>query len=299
MVFLKFAGKLGIQTDPNRLRWVDYANNATRESEGLEGKVTQAKSVLLLVHGIIGDTEDMAKTFKMAIDGGYDLVMTYDYENLNTPIEEIAAILKNKLSALGFHENDEKELVLVAHSMGGLVSRYMIEELGGDKFVDKLIMAGTPNGGSKFGEIPGYVSWASVALALGTKLFPPQVGAVTGFLSSVLKVGNKQVLHTLAQMDSGSDFIQKLTQKNTAPIPYFIVGGDLDAYLRASDGLPLMEKVVTQIGTWVYKNTVNDIAVSTDSIFQAKTAAVPQKVSCHHLNYFVIDESVNALAKLL
>ncbi|MDR6806739.1 triacylglycerol esterase/lipase EstA (alpha/beta hydrolase family) [Dyadobacter sp. BE34] len=299
MVFLKFAGKLGIQTDPNRLRWVDYANNAVRESEGLEGKVNQAKSVLLLVHGIIGDTEDMAKTFRMAIDGGYDLVITYDYENLNTPIEEIAAILKGKLNALGFNENDGKELVLVAHSMGGLVSRYMIEELGGDKFVDKLIMAGTPNGGSKFGEIPGYVSWASVALALGTKLFPPQVGAVTGFLSSVLKVGNKQVLHTLAQMDSGSDFIRKLTQKNAAPIPYFIVGGDLDAYLRASNGLPLMEKVVTQIGSWVYKNTVNDIAVSTDSIFQAKTATVPQKVSCHHLNYFVIDESVNALAKLL
>lgn len=154
MVFLKFAGKLGIRTDPNQLRWVDYANDATRESAGLAGKVSQAKSVLLLVHGIIGDTEDMAKTFKIAIDSGYDLVMTYDYENLNTPIEEIAAILKGKLTDLGFHENDEKELVLVAHSMGGLVSRYMIEVLGGDKIVDKLIMAGTPNGGSKFGQIP-------------------------------------------------------------------------------------------------------------------------------------------------
>lgn len=299
MVFLKFAGKLGIKTDPNQLRWVDYANNASRESSGLKEKVSQAKSVLLLVHGIIGDTEDMAKTFKMAIDSGYDLVMTYDYENLNTPIEEIAAILKGKLADLGFHENDGKKLVMVAHSMGGLVSRYMIEELGGDKLVDKLIMAGTPNGGSKFGEIPGYVSWTSVALALGTKLFPPQVSAVTGFLSTVLKVGNTQVLHTLAQMDSGSDFIQKLGRRTAAPIPYFIVGGDLDAYLQANNGLPLMEKVVTQIGTWVYKNTINDIAVSTDSIFLAKTAAVPQKVSCHHLNYFVIDESVEALAKLL
>ncbi|SEJ59230.1 PGAP1-like protein [Dyadobacter sp. SG02] len=299
MVFLKFAGKLGIKTDPNQLRWVDYDYEASRESAGLEEKVSQAKSMLLLVHGIIGDTEDMAKTFKIAIDAGYDLVLTYDYENLNTPIEEIAAILKGKLTDLGFHENDGKQLTIVAHSMGGLVSRYMIEELGGDKLVDKLIMAGTPNGGSKFGEIPGYVSWTSVALALGTKLFPPQVSAVTGFLSTVLKVGNKQVLYTLAQMDSGSDFIQKLNQRNTAPIPYFIVGGDLDAYLLASNGLPLMEKVVTQIGTWVYENTINDIAVSTDSIFHAKTAAVPQKVSCHHLNYFVVDESVAALAKLL
>ncbi|MHA4739013.1 caspase family protein [Dyadobacter sp. MSC1_007] len=299
MVFLKFAGKVGITIDPNQLRWVDYDHGASRESSGLSDKVFQAKKILLLVHGIIGDTEDMAKTFKMAIDGGYDLVMTYDYENLNTPIEEIAAILKGKLDDLGFQENDEKELVIVAHSMGGLVTRHMIEELDGDKFVDRLIMAGTPNGGSKFGEIPGYVSWASVALALGTKFFPPQVGAVTGFLSSVLKIGKKEVLYTLAQMDSESDFIKKLTKKNAAPIPYFIVGGDLDSYLRLSNGLPLMEKVVAQLGTWVYRNTVNDIAVSTDSIFHAKTTAVPQKVSCHHLNYFVNTESVGALAKLL
>jgi len=299
MVFLKFAAKLGVETDPNLLRWVDYAHGAVRESTGLAERVSQAKSVLLLVHGIIGDTEDMAKTFRIAIDAGYDLVMTYDYENLNTPIEQIAAILKDKLADLGFHQGDDKKLVMVAHSMGGLVSRYMVEELGGDQFVDRLIMAGTPNGGSKFGEIPGYVSWASVALALGTRLFPPQVGAVTGFLSTVLKVGNKGVLYTLAQMDSGSDFIRKLTGKTSAPIPYYIIGGDLDAYLNANGGLPLMEKVVTQIGTWVYRNTINDIAVGTDSIFLAKTAAEPQKVSCNHLNYFVIGESVDALARLL
>ncbi|MGX5852469.1 caspase family protein [Dyadobacter jiangsuensis] len=299
MVFLKFAAKLGVKTDPNQLKWVDYNDNATRKDEGLASKVKEAKNVLLLVHGIIGDTEDMAKTFKMALDSGYDLVLTYDYENLNTPIEQIASLLKDKLTGLRFNENDGKRLVLVAHSMGGLVSRYLIEDLGGSKFIDKLIMAGTPNGGSKFGKIPGYVSWTSVALALGTKFFPPQVGAITGFLSSVLKVGNNQVLHTLEQMDSGSAFIKKLNQKDAAPIPYFIVGGDLEAYLTANKGLPLMEKVVGQIGTWVYKDTINDIAVSLESIFDAHAAAVPQKISCHHLNYFVNDEAVKALAKLL
>ncbi|MCF0069319.1 caspase family protein [Dyadobacter sp. CY261] len=299
MVFLKFAAKLGVKTDPNQLRWVDYDDEATRKDEGLASRVQQAKNVLLLVHGIIGDTEDMAKTFKIAFDSGYDLVLTYDYENLNTPIEEIAGILKDKLTNLGFGENDDKKLVLVAHSMGGLVSRYLIEDLGGSQFIDKLIMAGTPNGGSKFGKIPGYVSWTSVALALGTKFFPPQVGAVTGFLSSVLKMGNKQVLYTLEQMDSGSEFIKKLNQKNVAPIPYFIVGGDLEAYLTANGGLPLMEKVVGQIGTWVYRDTINDIAVSIESIFDAHTADKPQKISCHHLNYFVNDDAVSALAKLL
>jgi len=39
---------------------------------------------------------------------------------------------------------------LVGHSMGGLISRWYIEQLGGNDKVHKLIMLGTPNHGSKY-----------------------------------------------------------------------------------------------------------------------------------------------------
>jgi len=39
---------------------------------------------------------------------------------------------------------------LVAHSMGGLISRWYIEQLGGNDKVHKLIMLGTPNHGSAY-----------------------------------------------------------------------------------------------------------------------------------------------------
>ena len=41
----------------------------------------------------------------------------------------------------------KKKVNIVAHSMGGLVAREYIEHDGGDKYVNKLIMIGTPNHG--------------------------------------------------------------------------------------------------------------------------------------------------------
>ena len=64
---------------------------------------SQAQKVLLFIHGIIGDTKDMAKSVQRAklAEGGatlksrYDLVLTFDYENLNTTIEHIRLVLAN------------------------------------------------------------------------------------------------------------------------------------------------------------------------------------------------------------
>jgi pimeloyl-ACP methyl ester carboxylesterase len=298
MVFVKFANKIGLGGETQMLRWVDYEDDAKRKSEKLEEKIAEAHKVLLLVHGIIGDTEEMAKTFRMARDKDYDLVLTYDYENLNTPIEENALILKNKLQAAGFGENDGKELVLVVHSMGGLVSRYLIERLGGDAFVDKLIMAGTPNGGSKFGDVPGYINWASVLLGLGTKIFPPQIGAVTGILSSILKGSHTVLFKALSQMSSNDPFIIDLNAGKPPLTPYVVFGGDLDAYLKANEQTPVMEKIVAQVGEWVYKDVKNDIAVSVENIFKVGTTA-KQELPCHHLNYFTVSDSVKALETAL
>ncbi len=300
MVFVKFANKLGLKGETHQLRWVDYDNDAERTSDGVEEKIQNAQKVLLLIHGIIGDTEEMAKTFQLARGKGYDLVLTFDYENLNTPIEENARILKKKLTEMGFSATDKKELVLVVHSMGGLVARYMIERLGGDAFVNKLIMAGTPNGGSKFGNVPDYLNWASVALGIGAKLFPPQIGAVAGFASGILKSTNQVLLESLSQMQVNSPFIKDLAAGVPPKIPYQVIGGDLGAYLQANNGLPLMEKVVAQIGEWVYKNVKNDIAVSVDNIFAVQNPQIQtQEIPCHHLNYFVVTESVRALEKAI
>jgi len=48
----------------------------------------------------------------------YDLVLTFDYENLHTTIEENARSLKLRLESVGLGANHGKKLHIVAHSMG-------------------------------------------------------------------------------------------------------------------------------------------------------------------------------------
>jgi hypothetical protein len=159
-------------------------------------------------------------------------------------------------------------------------------------------MAGTPNGGSKFGNVPDYINWASMALGVGAKLFPPQVGAVAGFASGLLKGFSTLLLPALGQMNVGSPFIVDLNAGDPPVIPYAVFGGDLDAYLKANDGIALMEKAIAQIGEWVYKNEKNDIAVSIDNIFNVRNTPT-HELPCHHLNYFVVPESVKALEEAI
>lgn len=295
LVFIKFANKLGLGGKTEMLRWVDYSGGiGVRTEEGLTEKIKNANKIVLIVHGIIGDTGEMAIPFKSFVDAQIcDLVLTFDYENLNTKIEETSAKLLKILQDNGFGENDKKQLVIVAHSMGGLVARYMIEHLGADKFIDKLVMAGTPNGGSKFGDIPTYINWLSTLLGVGTKLFP---NALTGIATTFLTLTQKTLFVTLNQMNPDDLFIKNLALSTPPPgVRYHVLGGNLDKFLaNDADAKKLMDKALYQTGEWVYKNVTNDIAVSTESIFSVPSVD-KKEIACHHLNYFLVNESIAAL----
>ena len=151
-----------------------------RHEDGVADKVAAAKNILLLVHGIIGDTEVIANGLPQAIDANgtavhdkFDLVLTYDYENLSTGIEATARRLKTQLrDEAGLHAQDDKRLTLLVHSMGGLVSRWFIEQMGGNQVVDHLVMCGTPNAGSPFGKIDSARNLTGVLTTLAMNTFP-------------------------------------------------------------------------------------------------------------------------------
>lgn len=62
-------------------------------------------------------------------------------------IHSQAVRLRDRVAALRARTGAAK-VDLVAHSMGGLVSRDYIKTLGGDQYVDSLVMLGTPNYGT-------------------------------------------------------------------------------------------------------------------------------------------------------
>lgn len=305
--------KLALRKAPDDLfllRWVDYSNGKPeRRTDNLAEKVASAKNIILAVHGIIGDTENII-TFLQPLThthkaDGYDLVLSFDYENLNTPIGEIAQHLKKQLMDVGFKENDQKELTILSHSMGGLVSRYLIEREDGGKWINKLIMAGTPNGGSPFGEVPGYLQLVKTILTvgLGSAFFAPYLAWAGGLIVALEK--SKDLTITLSQMKPNSDFMRELSAAGDPHVRYYAIAGDITHYEQQSDKAiaRMMEKMLLRFGNFFSGKDANDIAVKTDDILRINVhrepAPVFERVPCHHLNYFEHEAGVAALMKVL
>ncbi len=97
--------KMVIKQNTTTLSWVSFHKDGTitRNEEGIAEQVSNAQRVLLCMHGIIGDTEEMLRSLHLMKDPNdhsfaalkhYDLVLAFDYENLNTPIENTALSLE-------------------------------------------------------------------------------------------------------------------------------------------------------------------------------------------------------------
>ncbi|MCB0582486.1 MAG: caspase family protein [Phaeodactylibacter sp.] len=280
-----------------------------RTDDGLAEEVKKAKKVLLCLHGIIGDTRSIAENLQFLLespDNPYGIVLTFDYENLNTPIEKIAERLAEKLADLGFGPDDGKELDIIAHSMGGLVSRYMIEKLWeGEDTASRLMMFGTPNGGSIFGELPQWRDMAAVLLGVALNYTRLAVSPAAGFLEGLnaLLAGTKPLTVTLAQMQEESQFIKDLYRNARPQTQYIVIAGDTTAYASDDDGrfMRLLDQLQVKFGKLAYRNKPNDIAVRVDQIRKIKDSfeCRAEKVACHHLNYFEHREGQEVLRRLL
>jgi len=281
-----------------------------REGKGVrtylrQRDVDRAKKILLVTHGIIGNTKTMIPNlgFLLAEDH-YDLLITFDYENLNTPIEDIARQLDQKLGDYGIGAGDGKIFHILAHSMGGLVSRYLIEHLHkGDNMVDRLFMFGTPNGGSAFGKIPEFRDRLVQLLTISLNFTKGWTGWVHALLDVTNKIliGSKQVTRTLAQMNPEHSFIKSLRKARSIHTKYTVIAGDITAYESLEDTRfkQFAEKVLLKIGDLV-NGAPNDIAVKVEDIEEipANIESEIIEICCHHLNYFDSENGLEVLREI-
>ena len=194
----------------------------------IEAKVAAAKSVLLVMHGIIGDSEPIAKAvLDSGIAGNFDLVLSYDYENLSTSIEDTAKALQEDLGRVGLSADDGKRLVILAHSMGGLVARWFVEKEGGAAVVDRLVLCGTPNAGSPFGQVETARQIMTILATLALNV--PALAPVCAPALAVLTF-SKKLTPTLEEMAPHSPFISSLFVRQDAGVPITILAGDIDKY---------------------------------------------------------------------
>jgi pimeloyl-ACP methyl ester carboxylesterase len=277
------------------------------DNDSIRRRVAGASRIVLFVHGIIGDTTLMAGC--IAARGLDELVMAFDYENLHTTIEENAQLLRDRLADIGLAKGHVKDFQIVAHSMGGLVSRWFIEQLGGKEVVKHLVMAGTPNAGSPW---PTVQEWASTAAALAvngltTVAWPVQ--AIGWVLKGVERIDN-----ALDEMTPGCPFLTQLAASADPHVPYTIIAGNtsIPAAVVVNGDESRLTRLLKKVSprgvlhkglTLALFQEPNDIAVTVTSIKQVTggrhPAPVLHQTACDHVTYFTHAASLDLLRAAL
>jgi hypothetical protein len=293
---------------------VEADGRRSTDTAALRARVAQAQRIVVYVHGIIGDTRGMAASAFAppagvpAVAPGHDLVLAFDYENLKTPIEQTARDLKQRLADIGLGAGHGKRLHLVAHSMGGLVSRWFIEHEGGHAVVSRLVMLGTPNGGSPWSTVE---DWASTALTLGLNGLAPAIwpAAALGALALAIEHADD----TLEQMQPASPLLAALAASADAGIGYRVIAGNTSILRDASpEGAGRIARLLERLSArrllhgaagLAFFGQPNDIAASVASIgalppHPAQDLQV-REVACDHLSYFNSEAGLRALAEAL
>ncbi len=300
--------KVVLRTDLSQLRRVVYENGKADYTDDTQDCVKPGMKVAVCIHGIIGNTKGIASAMEFLLsEKQYDLILAFDYENLNSKIEKIAKTFKKLLAKAGVSKDAPVDII--SHSMGGLVSRYLIERLAEtDGWVDRLFMFGTPNAGSVLGEIPKIRDWTVTILTLACNYGGSFLGAAGPVLSALNKVlaTTKVATNSLAQMAVGSKF-NILLNGPVGPVTtkYHIIAGNVLAFTPTDDSgrfEKIMEKIKRQIGQLLYRPPVkNDIAVGVDSILTMPEgiSVTKKEIAGHHLNYFELDETIQYFKTLV
>jgi len=128
-------------------------------------------------------------------------IWTFGY-NSSWSIQKNAELLAQYLESNG----NGAQIDIVAHSMGGLVSRSMIEQYGGAAFIHRLITVGSPHKGSP--------------LAVSRYLLGEIVNT-TGNDEDYILYNN--VSQGFKDLNTNSTFIRQMEKLESPPLPYYAI----------------------------------------------------------------------------
>jgi hypothetical protein len=181
--------------------------------------------------------------------------------------------------------------------MGGLISRYFIEQLGGNKVIQKLVMLGTPNAGSPWSTVQ---AWATSAVAVGINLLGTVAWPIKAVASLVGMI--EKIDQNLDDMQFGSEVLDTLKGSSDPGVAYVLICGFV---LLAAQKRPLLERLIKKLGTeTIFLAQANDIAASVSSAMSVdgRRSPMPEKfdtIACDHLSYFRTSVGIAALNQAL
>ncbi|MEM6449496.1 MAG: caspase family protein [Cyanobacteria bacterium P01_D01_bin.105] len=295
---------------------VRYTHNA----EAIAFKVEQAQKIALYLPGPFNDTEADLPYLNQALiaanaaveaaaETPYDLLLTFDYDALETAFEQNAECLAQCLANVGLSANHTKQLHVIAHSTSGLIARWFIEQAGGNAVIDHLLMLGTPNGGISPDQLQTGAT-AAIALSLnGLSHLPTPINTIGNLFRCIR---DTQQNLTIEQAQPQSDCLQTLLSAVDPGTPYTILTGQLSSYEVFESRSARPEQVIlckltdrdsTTFQSQIVEARANDLIVSVSSMRALPgtwdTPAKKRPIICHHLDYLTHPEGIFALSQAL
>ena len=106
-----------------------------------------ARRPVLLVHGWVHNRSAFLLMQRGLRRAGLGPLHTFEYASFSGDLDAIARTLGPVVEHLVDAAHSDT-CVLVCHSMGGLIARQYVQELGGDALVDTVVTLGTPHRGT-------------------------------------------------------------------------------------------------------------------------------------------------------
>lgn len=113
---------------------------------------------VLLVHGWIHNRSAFLLMQQRLRRAGLGPLHTFEYPSVTGDLDQIARRLAPAVEQL-VTRSARGTCVLIGHSMGGLIARQYVQELGGDALVDTVVTMGTPHRGT-------WTAWGGVGRAI-------------------------------------------------------------------------------------------------------------------------------------
>ncbi len=150
----------------------------------LMGDIVAAGTPILLVHGLVDNRSIFTLLRRALRRRGFGQVLTLNYspftQDVETAAGRLAELVEKTCETTGY-----ERVHIVGHSLGGLVGRYYVQRMGGDRRIHTLVTMGSPHNGT----VAAHLLPSTLARqlrpgsALLAKLAEPAPGCRTRFVS--------------------------------------------------------------------------------------------------------------------
>ncbi|MGY1602664.1 esterase/lipase family protein [Geodermatophilus sp. SYSU D00815] len=111
-----------------------------------------ARTPVLLVHGLVDNRSVFAVMRRSLRRRGFASVCSWNYSPLLRDVAQGAEDLAEQVERI-CAETGHDRVHVVGHSLGGLIARYLVQRLDGDRRIESLVTLGTPHQGSLWAQV--------------------------------------------------------------------------------------------------------------------------------------------------